>query len=133
MADAIKYIGDDDHKETVQFVRIFYRFFDMLNTRSLEESIYKRKPDLEPYRTPTDSRLNVSILIIIMQLWCDNQLQWLETDFMGYLEEWNQSVRNRRQIIKGKEEKFTAAQRNKMCLSGETLAGLKMTGIKALS
>ena len=40
-------------------MRIFDRFFDMLNTRSMEESVYKRKPDLSPYRTSKDTRLEV--------------------------------------------------------------------------
>lgn len=59
VADAMEYKGDSDIKETVRFVRIFDRFFDMLNTRSLQESIHKRKPDLAPYRTPEDTRLKV--------------------------------------------------------------------------
>jgi len=46
-------------KETERFVRIFDRFFDMLNTRSMNESIYERKPDLAPYRTSVDTRLMV--------------------------------------------------------------------------
>ena len=47
---------------------------------------------------------------------------------MDYLEEWNSSVKSRTMIVNGKEERFTAAQRKMMCLSAETLAGLKMTG-----
>ena len=46
---------------------MFDRFFDMLNTRCLEEGIQKRKPDLAPYRTPDDSRLKVSWYIIFVQ------------------------------------------------------------------
>ena len=44
-------INDDTIKETMRFVRMFDWFFDMLNTRSLEESTQKKKPDLESYRT----------------------------------------------------------------------------------
>lgn len=47
---------------------------------------------------------------------------------MNYLEEWRISVRDRRQVVQGKVEKFTDAQKRMMCLSAETLAGLKMTG-----
>ena len=60
VADAMEYIGDVNTKETERFVRFFDRFFDMLNTRSMEESIYKRKPDLAPYRTSEDTRLKVT-------------------------------------------------------------------------
>ena len=60
VADALEYCGDPDMKETVLFVRKFDRFFDMLNTRSLEEGIHRRKPDLAPYRTPEDTRLKAS-------------------------------------------------------------------------
>jgi len=47
-------------------------------------------------------------------------LQWLENDFLNYLDEWEQSVKQR----KG----FTPAQRTMMLLSPETLEGLRMTG-----
>ena len=59
VANAMEYLGCPDMQETVRFVRIFDRFFDMLNTRSLEEGIHKRKPDLAPYRTAEDGRLKV--------------------------------------------------------------------------
>ena len=49
-------------------------------------------------------------------------LQWLQEDFMGYLQEWESSVQER-------EGDFTQAERNKMQLSHETLQGLKITGI----
>ena len=48
-------------------------------------------------------------------------MQWLEDRFLGYLKEWDKSVRDR----KG----FTAAEMKMMCLSDETLNGLRMTGI----
>ena len=47
--------------------------------------------------------------------------QWLQEDFMGYLQEWESSVQER-------EGDFTQAERNKMQLSHETLQGLKITG-----
>lgn len=47
--------------ETAKFCRVFDRFFDCMNTRSLSEGRQKRKPDLEPYRSHKDSRLAVSI------------------------------------------------------------------------
>ena len=63
MADAIAHYHtleiDHDTPETERFVRIFDRFFDMLNTQCLEEGIQKIKPDLHPYRSPQDERFKV--------------------------------------------------------------------------
>ncbi len=47
-------------------------------------------------------------------------LQWLETNFLGYLDEWETSVKSR--------EGFTDAQKATMMLSRETLEGLRITG-----
>ena len=58
VAEAMEYYDDNDTVETRKFVRTFDRFFDMLNTRSLEEGIYK-KPDLLPYRKIDDTRFKV--------------------------------------------------------------------------
>ena len=43
----------------------FHRFFDMLNTRHLEEGIKKGKPNLAPYRTCKDSRFKVNFAPVI--------------------------------------------------------------------
>jgi hypothetical protein len=44
---------------------------------------------------------------------------WLEKDFLGYLDEWEASVRVR--------EGFTRAEKTSMTLSKETLEGLRLT------
>lgn len=93
------------------------RFFDCMNVRSYNECIYKRKPDLRPYRKLDDPRLTVNIelcacmhdIIIIV---C---MQWLESDFLSYFKEWEDSVAN-------EEEKA------KMMIARETRTGLKFTG-----
>lgn len=46
--------------------------------------------------------------------------KWLETDFLGYLDEWDSSIEGR--------SGFTEAEKKKMHLSDETLNGLRMTG-----
>lgn len=46
--------------------------------------------------------------------------QWLEEDFLGYLQSWKENVDQR--------EGFSKGQKNLMCLSLETLEGLHMTG-----
>ena len=46
--------------------------------------------------------------------------QWLEEDFLGYLDDWEKAVKER----KG----FTDEEKKRMMLSQETLEGLRMTG-----
>ena len=48
-------------------------------------------------------------------------MQWLESDFLGYLDEWDKSVKSR--------PGFTLAEQKQMRLSDETLAGLRVTGM----
>ena len=47
--------------------------------------------------------------------------QWLEVEFLGYLDRWERSVREQPGLSK--------TQQNKMLLSPETLLGLRTTGI----
>ena len=130
MANALDYYGDPDTTETRKFVRNFDRFFDCLNVRCTQEGIQKRKPDLRPYRDPSDSRLTVSVLdpshthklIVYQLLWVilSYGFQWLKEGFLGYLDDWERSVNSR--------EGFTSAQRNMMLLSQQTIEGLRITG-----
>ena len=46
-------------------------------------------------------------------------LQWLENDFLAYLQVWEDSVKD-----------FPANERKKMMLSQETLEGLRITGVQ---
>ena len=59
VAEALALDGDPSTTETQRFVRMFNRFFDLLNVRSLSESIRHRKPDVWPYRDLSDERLKV--------------------------------------------------------------------------
>ena len=59
VSDAFLYFGDPATKETQRFVLLFDRFFDCLNVRNLNEWAVKRKPDLKPYCSPDDTRLQV--------------------------------------------------------------------------
>ena len=47
--------------------------------------------------------------------------QWLQEEFLSYLDEWEQSVRQR--------DGFSASEKNKMQLSPETILGLRLTGV----
>ena len=49
---------------TEQFVRIFDNFFDLFNTRNLEEYELKLKPDLQAYYHTCDKRLQVCCKLI---------------------------------------------------------------------
>ena len=48
-------------------------------------------------------------------------MQWLERDFLGYLDHWEESVWAR--------EGFTPGEKAMMLLSRETREGLRMTGV----
>ena len=47
-------------KATAEFCYKFDAFFDCLNVRSLVEGKHKRKPNLNPYRSPSDKRFKVN-------------------------------------------------------------------------
>lgn len=46
--------------------------------------------------------------------------QWLEEDFLSYLDNWRESVRSR--------EGYTDSEKKRMLLSEETESGLRLTG-----
>ena len=49
--------------ETIRFICKFDTFFDIMNVRSLDESILKRKPDLRPFRSISDNTFKVHNMI----------------------------------------------------------------------
>lgn len=61
VADALQLENNPNLTETIRFIRKFDRFFDMMNVRSLDESVLKRKPDLRPFRSITDNRFKVGV------------------------------------------------------------------------
>eukprot|EP00731_Ephydatia_muelleri_P032133 Em0023g640a len=88
--------------ETSHFVNMADKFFDALNVHNFSHGIRGLKSFQLPYTSSTDVRL-----------------KWLETDFLGYLKDWENSVKLR----KG----FTKAEKNNMLISAETLYGLQVT------
>ena len=48
-----------DTRATEEFVRVFDKFFDLFNTRSLDEGHFKLKPNLNAYYCTNDKRLQV--------------------------------------------------------------------------
>ena len=59
VADALQMENSPALTETIRFIRKFDKFFDIMNVRSLDESILKRKPDLRPFRSISDNRFKV--------------------------------------------------------------------------
>ena len=59
VASALDYFG---HDETQRFVKMFHRFIDCLNVRSMSKSIHS---DLRPYHSPDDPRLRVSCYLTV--------------------------------------------------------------------
>ena len=47
-------------------------------------------------------------------------LQWLQNDFLSYLEEWDRCVAERTDL--------SAAEKKRCCLSRETIQGLQISG-----
>ena len=64
---AFKLLKDQQFDETAKFCEVFDKFFDCMNTRSMSEGKKKRKPDLDPYRSVDDCRLQVRINIVHVQ------------------------------------------------------------------
>lgn len=95
--------GGPEQQETARFILLMDRFFDCLNSRNLLEGKRFRKPDLLPYTHVSDIRFD-----------------FLQGEFLQYLEDWRSSVQNR-------QGQFSAGERQKMFLSLQTYRGLVMT------
>ena len=103
VAHALRFNYGDRFRETAKLCEMMNKWFDLMNTRNLQEGIWNRNPNLEPYKSVNDPRL-----------------VWLETTFLKYLDDWELSVSNRR-------GNFSKKQLNQMQLSKPTLTGLRMT------
>ena len=73
------------------------------------------------------THVHITIIIIILPMVLFifikpyTYIQWLEEEFLPYLDSWEYSVQER--------EGYCVAEKNKMLLSVETRLGLKFTGI----
>ena len=106
---ALSYAYGDMVSESAQFVLHMNRWFDLMNTKSLYECVQKRNDDLSPFADPTDERLH-----------------WLETAFIQYFDEWEQSVANR-------QGPFSKKERAQMLLSKQTSFGLRFTTLSIVA
>ncbi|CAH1263937.1 THAP9 [Branchiostoma lanceolatum] len=94
--------GRHDTEGTRKFIGMMDRFFDCLNVKSARQGDRTRKDDLKPYRDVEDARFT-----------------WLEKEFLGYLHRWEQQAQQTPGVTKD--------VKNRMCLSKQTLVGLRMT------
>ena len=102
VGSALSFAYGDAVEETAKFVLLLNRWFDMMNTKNLNEGRQKRNPDLEPFTDINDIRL-----------------QWLENDFLQYFDEWERYVNALPNLSK--------KARSQMLLSKQTLSGLRFT------
>ena len=119
MGNALQLTGGTEVNETAKFVLMFDKFFDIFNISNFTSSHHQHKPFKAPFRKGDDYRLTVSK----MSKRFDKDIifpQWLEEDFLVYLDEWEASVAAR--------PHFTDAQKKQMILSTETLLGIRRSG-----
>ncbi|XP_070545584.1 uncharacterized protein [Ptychodera flava] len=103
VANAIEASGCQQVTETVKFIRMFNKFFDCLNVRSINECTRTGNPDVRPYTDVNDPRF-----------------EWLQNDFLQYFAEWKEQVDNRQGV-------FTRKEKGQMMLSYQTLQGIEIT------
>ena len=87
---------------TAELCEKMNKFFDCTNVRNQKEAVKSRNPNVAPYKSTDDSRF-----------------EWLD-DFLDYLKNWSDSVKNR-------PGKFTKNERKAMFLSRATYEGLQIT------
>lgn len=104
VAEAFLYENKPHTKETERFVRIFDKFFDLMNTRHTKEFVLKHKPNLAPYANTVES---------------EERLMWLQNVFLAYIDEWEAYAQAQKHL--------TSTEQIKLCLSQETLEGLRIT------
>jgi hypothetical protein len=103
LGKALALTGGPEAEETSKFILMFDKFFDIFNVSNFSNWARHRKPFQYPYRKEDDFRL-----------------EWLEKQFLPYLDSWEASVEGR--------TGFTNAQKKRMLLSAETLLGIRRTG-----
>jgi hypothetical protein len=103
VAYALEDLYGEEITETVSFIKIMNKFFDILNVRSLVEGRNKRNSNLNPFTSTSDERLS-----------------WLVGDFKNYFRDWERSVDQR-------QGNFTKKEKASMGLSHQTLTGLEIT------
>ena len=105
MASVIRYHSDKpDYEGTAKFCEFMDKFFDCTNVRSCTEGQRALKPFRMPYTSINDERFD-----------------WLMNDFLGYLDDWKQSIEEHN------DANYTRNARTHMYLSWQTDEGLRIT------
>ena len=128
VAKALELTGGEEVTETVKFVKMLDHFFDCLNVNNFHTGKQKRKQFQDPYRSGDDFRLKVififvcptSIMLHAVTTLATNPMQWLEDEFLGYLQNWEGSVMA--------QSGLSMKEKNSMLLSPETRFGIEVTG-----
>ena len=103
VANAMEHTAGDQVRETVLFIRMMDKFFDIMNIKDVTEWQQKRKDNLRPFTNVGDERFD-----------------WLSNEFLQYFQTW-------REMVNEREGEFTQVDRNKMMLSKQTLDGLEIS------
>lgn len=99
----LKHYYPEETHGTATFCDYMDKFFDCANVRNQKEGITKRKVNLHPFRDLNDPRFN-----------------WLRSDFLGYFQQWKESIDNR-------AGNYSQNARGRMFISSQTYEGLQIT------
>ena len=110
--------GGPDAQETAKFIEMCDSFFDCLNVDNLREGVREKKDFKKPYEKKDDPRLEVSIAFLKWLFIFFGQ--WLRDEFMGYMNDWKESVEKR--------VGYTPQQKQQNLLSELTREGISITG-----
>ena len=103
VGEVLNKYGPPEAHETARLCSMMDSFFDIVNIRNHNEYKRKLKPNLMPFSSADDPRL-----------------AWLTNDFLGYFENWIQSIENR-------PGNFEKSAKSKMFISWQTYQGLRIT------
>ena len=136
VAKALELTGGEEVTKTVKFIKMMDHF-DCLNVNNFHMGKQKRKQFQDPYRSGDDFRLKVififvcptSIMLHAVTTFATNPMQWLEDEFLGYLQNWEGSVMAQSGLSMKEEnsmllslETLSMKEENSMLLSPETLS-----------
>ena len=102
VANVLSEYGDSFCSATAKYCLMMNNFFDCFNVRSSNEHLYQRNSMVQPYTYKDDDRF-----------------EWLEHTFLGYLDEWKESINNR--------VGFSEHDKAKMFISHQTYLGICMS------
>ncbi len=100
------------------------KFFDLMNVRSLTEAIQERNPNKEPYKSPNDSRLQVTVNGL---LFTDHVDTCIISILVGLQRTFFHTLMSGKSLLN-----HCLPICIRMCPSQETMEGLRITGLCCL-